>query len=171
VELVDLAGMKLACRWRSDEFFVAAITALVVVVVGVEEAIILAIVLSIVDHLRRGYRPKDALLVRDEGGRVRATTFAPETVTLDIVPGLAIHRFTASRDFANANLLAEEVRAIVEREGGPPAWLRIDAGAIEDVDFSGGQTLPGLHGQLKEAARGSCSRRSTTSGPSSIGSG
>jgi SulP family sulfate permease len=121
IELVDVLGMKLVWAWRRDEFVVAVITALVVVVIGVEQAIILAIVLSVV------------------------------AATSDIVPGLAVYRFSASLYFANANLLAEQVRTILEREGGPPSWLCLDAAAIEDVDFSGGQTLVGLRAQAEEA--------------------
>jgi MFS superfamily sulfate permease-like transporter len=37
------------------------------------------------------------------------------------------------------------------REGGPPAWLCLEAAAIEDVDFSGGQTLLDLHRQMADA--------------------
>jgi SulP family sulfate permease len=151
IELVDVLGMKLVWAWRRDEFVVAVITALVVVVIGVEQAIILAIVLSVVDHLRRGYRPHDSLLTRDEHGRISQEAFGPDAATSDIVPGLAVYRFSASLYFANANLLAEQVRTILEREGGPPSWLCLDAAAIEDVDFSGGQTLVGLRAQAEEA--------------------
>ncbi len=69
VELVDLLGLRTILRWRSDEFIVASITAAVVVVVGVEQGILLAIVLSLLDHIRRSYRPRDTLLVRDDAGR------------------------------------------------------------------------------------------------------
>ncbi len=46
----------------------ALITALMVVLVGVEQGIILAIVLSLIDHTRRGYRPKNVVLVPAEIG-------------------------------------------------------------------------------------------------------
>jgi hypothetical protein len=38
------------------------VTTLTVVIVGVEQGILLAIVLSLVDHTRYGYRPKNAVL-------------------------------------------------------------------------------------------------------------
>jgi SulP family sulfate permease len=140
VELVDLGGMRKVLSWRRDEFVVASITAVVVVVVGVEQAILLAIVLSIVDHLRRGYHPKDSLLMIDERGHISGRPVTTSAGT-DIAPGLVIYRFTASLYYANANRFGEEVRTVLEREGGPPRWLCIDAAAIEDVDFSGGQTV------------------------------
>jgi SulP family sulfate permease len=83
IELVDIAGMRKVLTARLDEFVVAAVTALAVVVVGVEQAIILAIVLSIVDHLRRSYRPPTAVLVESDGhvhaAAARSTTPTPTT--------------------------------------------------------------------------------------------
>ena len=50
---------------RPDEFWVALITALVVIFIGVEQGILLAIVLSILIHTRHGYKPKNAVLSVD----------------------------------------------------------------------------------------------------------
>ena len=62
IELVDMKGMRKIFAQRPVEFWVALITALVVIFVGVEQGILLAIVLSILIHTRHGYRPKNALL-------------------------------------------------------------------------------------------------------------
>jgi high affinity sulfate transporter 1 len=144
VELIDVRGMRTVLRWRRDEFVVAAITALVVVAVGVEQGILLAIVLSIIDHLRHSYHPRDTLLVKDEGGRWR-TVPLPGAGTAgsvaDAEPGLVIYRFSASLYYANANRFTEEVRGLLDRPGGPPDWICIDCAGIGDVDFSGGKTL------------------------------
>jgi len=66
VALIDLAGMRRVFEQRRSEFWLALVTALTVVVVGVEQGILLAMVLSLIDHTRHGYRPKNAVLVRDE---------------------------------------------------------------------------------------------------------
>jgi SulP family sulfate permease len=71
LDLIDLDGMRRIYRERRSEFWVALITALMVVLVGVEQGIILAIVLSLIDHTRRGYRPKNALLQPDQTGAWR----------------------------------------------------------------------------------------------------
>ena len=68
VELVDVQGMRSVLSARPVEFWVAAITAAVVVVVGVEQGIVLAIVLSLVAHVRHSYRPHN-VLVDYEGDR------------------------------------------------------------------------------------------------------
>ena len=68
VDLIDLKGMRIIFSQRRSEFWVALTTTLMVVFVGVEQGILLAIVLSLIDHTRRGYRPKNAVLVPSESG-------------------------------------------------------------------------------------------------------
>ena len=68
IGLVDVAGMRKVFAQRRSEFWVALITALTVVVVGVEQGIMLAIALSLIEHTRHGYRPKNSVLVPDESG-------------------------------------------------------------------------------------------------------
>ena len=62
IKLIDYKGMSDILRVRPDEFVVAALTAATVVIVGVEQGIILAIVLSIVVHIQHSYHPYDRLL-------------------------------------------------------------------------------------------------------------
>ena len=62
IELVDAKGMRRIFAERPAEFWVALITALVVIFIGVEQGILLAIVLSILIHTRHGYKPKNAVL-------------------------------------------------------------------------------------------------------------
>ena len=71
-------------RLRPGEFAVAAVTAATVVVVGVEQGIILAIVLSILDHVYHSYRPFDRLLTLSSTGRVQ---YAPAGRLAQAAPG------------------------------------------------------------------------------------
>jgi SulP family sulfate permease len=151
VELVDIRGMSTIRRWRLDEFVVASITAFVVVAIGVEQGILLAIVLSLLDHIRRSYHPRDTLLVKEDSGRWR-TVPVPEDVSpaTDAEPGLVIYRFGASLYYANTNRFTEEIRSILDRRAGAPAWVCIDCAAIGDIDFSGGKTLLDLLGEVEK---------------------
>ncbi|MGZ4695525.1 MAG: SulP family inorganic anion transporter [Acidimicrobiales bacterium] len=151
VELVDLAGMRRILELRVDEFVVATLTALTVVFVGVEQGIVLAIVASLIDHLRRSYRPPTAVLepTGDESPAGRDWHSVPAVPSTRTVPGLAIYRFSSSLYYANANHFAEEVLAFATDEaGGPLEWICIDAASIDDIDYTGGQTLIQLHGEL-----------------------
>lgn len=158
VELIDIRGMSTIRKWRLDEFVVATITAVVVVTIGVEQGILLAIVLSLLDHIRRSYHPRDTVLVRHDGRwrsmPVPSAGAAPADAApsaTDAEPGLVIYRFGASLYYANANRFTEEIRILLERPGGPPAWICIDCAGIGDVDFSGGKTLLDLRDEVERA--------------------
>ena len=72
IELVDVRGLRDIRRESPGEFGLALITAAVVVVIGVEQGILLAIVLSLLRHVRHSYRPHTAVLV-ENGGHWRPT--------------------------------------------------------------------------------------------------
>ena len=69
LKLVDLRGLREIRRLRPEEFWIAAVTAGVVVTFGVEQGIVLAIVLSVLDHVRRHYQPHNTIVTWDEAGR------------------------------------------------------------------------------------------------------
>ena len=74
VELIDLKGMLQIKKERSYEFWVALITASAVVFVGVEQGILLAVLLSLFIHTRHGYKPTNSLLMIDQSGSLKITT-------------------------------------------------------------------------------------------------
>jgi sulfate permease, SulP family len=141
VELVDQVGMRRIWRWRRDEFAVAAVTALVVVVVGVEQGVVLAIVLSILDHLRASYHPRNTYLARDEQGALHSEPVVVGQPPLELAPGLVVYRFGAIMYYANAERLIEDARSILTAGPTAPEWLCLDLELVTDVDFSAGQTL------------------------------
>jgi SulP family sulfate permease len=144
IELVDLAGMRKVLRLRTDEFVVATLVAVTVVVVGVEQGIVLAIVASIIDHLRRSYRPGTSVIQPAANGGWTGVPATPDARTL---PGLVVYRFAGSVYYANASLLLEQASAFAS-SAEPPRWFCLDAAAIPDIDFSGGETIKQLHGEL-----------------------
>ena len=146
VQLVDLAGMRKVLRLRPDEFVVATLVAIAVVIVGVEQGIVLAIVASIIDHLRRSYRPGTAVLQPGDNGTWHGEGVEPDARTL---PGLVVYRFAGSLYYANANLFFEQTSAFGSTDD-PPRWVVLDATAVPDIDYSGGETIRQLHGDLDE---------------------
>jgi MFS superfamily sulfate permease-like transporter len=141
VELVDVAGMRRVLRWRRDEFWVAAVTAAVVVGVGVKQGIILAMVLSLLDHLRRSYHPHNTYLVRRADGTLQSDPVDPSKGPSMITPGLVIYRFGAIMYYANAERLIDDVRTMESAGVTPPEWLCLDADMVTDVDFSAGAAI------------------------------
>ena len=146
VGLVDVAGMRKIFAQRRSEFWVALITALTVVVVGVEQGIMLAIALSLIEHTRHGYRPKNAVLVPGASGGWRPE---PVTTAAQAAPGLVIYRFTHSLYYANCQQLSEEVSYLAKTTEPPLRWLCIDGSAVDDVDYTAAETLRSVHAKLK----------------------
>jgi sulfate permease, SulP family len=144
IELVDVAGMRKVLRARRDEFVVAVIVAITVVCVGVTEGIVIAIVMSVIAHMRRSYHPATRIM-RPMGGEM--WTSLPVDPDARSLPGLVVYRFAGSLYYANANFFLEELSAFAT-SAEPPRWICIDAAAIPDVDFSGGETIRQLHGEL-----------------------
>jgi len=147
LDLIDLEGMRSVYRQRRSEFWVASITTLTVVIAGVEQGILVAIVLSLIDHTRRGYRPKNDVLLRSESGMWRTQ---PVATGGQAAPGLLIYRFTHSMYYANSQQLTEEVTDLVRRAEPPLRWFCIDASAVDDVDYTAAETLRSLFGILKK---------------------
>ena len=146
IDLIDLEGMRKIFVQRRSEFWVALITALMVVFVGVEQGILLAIVLSLIDHTRRGYRPKNAVLVRFGSGVWQAQ---PVATKAQAVPGLLVYRFTHSIYYANTPQLTAEIMHLVNSANPPLRWFCIDASAVDDVDFTAAEALRAIFASLK----------------------
>ncbi|HUW04564.1 MAG TPA: SulP family inorganic anion transporter [Acidimicrobiales bacterium] len=146
VKLIQIANMNEIRRLRLGEFVIATVTAIVVVVIGVEQGIILAIVLSLLEHVRRHYDAPDAVVTRDEQGRVIEIPASPGART---EPGLVVYRFGVGLFYANATRFTEEVMALVDVPE-PPRRFVVLADAMDDIDFTGGKTLLELAEQLAD---------------------
>lgn len=147
IDLIDIKGMKNIYQQRRSEFWVALITVLMVVFVGVEQGIILAIVLSLIDHTRRGYRPRNSLVVQSESGHWHAQSVASHAQAL---PGLLIYRFNHSMYYANSQQLSRQILALVNSAQPDLHWFCIDAAAVDDVDFTAAETLAQLRMTLQK---------------------
>jgi MFS superfamily sulfate permease-like transporter len=140
LDLVDIAGLRRIGRRRS-EFIIATLTAAVVCAVGVEQGIILAIVLSILDIIRRQYEPKAFVVGVADG----ASTYQQATPGAQSAPGLIVLRYDAELFFANSSRFVDEVEKLVSAAPDPVRWLILDAGPI---DYSAGLSLGGMLGFL-----------------------
>ena len=147
VQLVDVKGMRRILQRRPVEFAVALATAATVVLLGVEQGILLAIVLSMIAHLRHSYRPNDRLLFPTVAGDWRS---GPLSTGIQAAPGLVVYRFGASLYYANAGRFAEEVRALVDQAPVPARWFCLAAGIVEDLDYSGSAVLKAVVTGLDE---------------------
>ena len=137
VELIDVKGMRRILAIRKHEYAVALLTTVAVVALGVESGIVLAVVASIVDHLRHSYNPLNSVLVKSPAGHWHAAPVRPGVRTEE---GLVVYRFGTSLYYANASRLFEDVAALADH-GGPLRWLVLDCAAIGDVDYTASTVL------------------------------
>jgi SulP family sulfate permease len=146
VELIDGKGMRRIFIERPAEFWVALITAGVVVLVGVGQGILLAILLSLIIHTRHGYKPKNSLLTSAPDGSLR---IAPLNSRAQVVPGLIVYRFHHSMYYANAEYMTEEVVDLVNCAEPRLSWLCVEATAVDDIDFTAAAALRSLYKMLQ----------------------
>jgi len=145
VKLIDLRGLAEIRRKMPGEFLLAMATAVTVVCAGVEQGIMLALVLSLLQHVRRSYQPHTAVILRDDLDQWRMETLAPDKT---ILPGMIMYWFGAELFYANAGHFVEQVRMLATSGTQPLRWLTVDTGAITAIDFSAGKALKDLQEDL-----------------------
>jgi sulfate permease, SulP family len=146
VRLVDLRKLWSIRQESPQEFAVAIATAAVVVIVGVEQGIVLAMVISLLRIVHHTYHPDTGVLIFNDAKTWDIIPPVPGTVTQ---PGLVIYRFGAALFYANAARFAKEVRALATPD---VRWMVIDAEAITHVDYSASRVIRDVHREL--ASRG-----------------
>jgi high affinity sulfate transporter 1 len=149
IGLIDVKSLYAIRRESPGELMLALVTAIAVVVVGVEDGILLAVALSLLRHVRHSYRPHTMVLAPTaaNGGRWVPVHATPGTET---APGLIVYRFGADLFFANDHFFVDDVRHLVDRAPTPVRWFIVDAGAITDLDYSAARTLAEFCEGLKQ---------------------
>ena len=145
IKLIDHRGLREIQRAQPNEFALALVTAAAVVILGVEQGIILAVVLSLLQHVRRSYRPQTGVLVRDAADHWCIEDPLPVKLA---EPGMVIFWFGADLFYANVAFFAEQARMLVHESPTPVRWLTIDATAIPGLDFSAGRAVAELQQDL-----------------------
>jgi MFS superfamily sulfate permease-like transporter len=147
VKLIDLRGLSEIRLVYPSEFALALITAATVIIFGVEQGILLAVVLSLLMHVRRSYRPYTGVVVRDAAEHWRIESPVPGK---QAEPGMIMYWFGAGLFYANVAFFSEQVRTLVYLSPSPVRWLVLDARAVTELDFSAGLALAELHQDLKK---------------------
>jgi len=145
IRLADVRGLRGIRQESPGEYALAFFTACVVVLIGVEQGIVLAMVLSLLRVVRHSYHPHTAVLVQGQGGIWQLTRVVPGVVT---EPGLVVYRFGAALFYANAGMFADEVRRLAGPAPSPVRWLVVDAGAITNVDYTAAHIVRELQQDL-----------------------
>jgi SulP family sulfate permease len=136
--------------WATDrvEVAIAAVTTVGVVSVGVLEALVFAVGLSIIDVVRRSARPHDAVL----GWVEKLGRYGDVAVhrSARVTPGVVVYRLDDRLFFANASYVKGRVLEAVR--GAPTATHSVvfDAEAVTHVDATGLAALEDLVDRLRK---------------------
>ena len=131
------------------EVVIAAITTLFVITVGVLQAIIVAVVLSVADVVRRAAHPADAVLGwSPERSRYVDVTDQPDA---GVTRGVVVYRIQDRMFFANAHFFKRRLWAAVDGAPKPVHHVVLDASSISDLDASAEvavrEVIDGLRGR------------------------
>jgi sulfate permease, SulP family len=148
IRLIKLPTLLAIRRESPGEFLLALTTTVVVIAVGVEQGILLAMVLSLFRIVQHSYHPHTGVMTLNELGTWNINPVASGTAT---EPGLVMYRFGSALFYANANRFAEEVTSLVGQAPSQVRWLIVDAEAIERIDYSAARVVRELQQSLASA--------------------
>jgi sulfate permease, SulP family len=141
VRLVDLQGLNDLRRKSPREWLLALATAAAVVLLGVEDGIMLALVLSLLQHVRHSYQPPAAVETQTADGHWQMSGLEPGRMA---VPGLLVYWFGSGLFYANIDRFAAQAHRLVSESPSSVRWFVVDAGAITSVDYTAGSGLKEL---------------------------
>ncbi len=148
--LIDIKEAK--HLWGTDrkDFWLFMITAIGTLTLGIEEGILLGVILSLAMLIYRVSYPHIAIM-----GRVPGTDQYRNLERFDDLETYEdklIIRFDAQLYFANANYFKDYVKkALIDKPSSK--YLVLDARAVNNIDSSAIHTLKDLIGELKDAGR------------------
>lgn len=142
VNLIDVRAFRRLWKMRRPEFVIAVVSAVVVVVFGVQNGILTAMAVSLLELVRRQYRPERFVVGVGDHGRARR--YQPATPGQQSLPGLIVFRYDADLFYANASRFSDDVMNLVDSAPDPVRWVVLDCTVISDVDYSASTVLADL---------------------------
>ena len=148
IKMIDLRGLDEIRKESPSEYALALMTTAVVVAVGVEQGILLAMVVSLLRIVHHSYHPRSGVMLPDADNTWKLTPPIPGAVT---EPGFILYRFGAALFYANASRFADEILGLVGPSPTPIRWFIVDAEAITNVDYSAARVVIELQKNLADA--------------------
>jgi high affinity sulfate transporter 1 len=146
IGLIEAAGVRKLYRVHKTEFALSIACFLGVALLGVIEGIFIAIALSLLNFIRRAWRPHHAVLGRaDDVKGYHDVTRYPDAKR---IPGLVLFRWDAPLFFANAEEFADDVRQAIAFSPTPVRWVVVAAEPITDLDTTAADVVKELDGEL-----------------------
>jgi sulfate permease, SulP family len=145
IRMIKLRSLLDIRRESPAEFALAVVTAAFVVLAGVEQGILLAMVMSLLRIVHHSYHPRSGVMLSESDGTWKLT---PPVAGAETKPGLVMYRFGAALFYANANRFSDEILTLVGPSPTSVRWLIVDAEAIAQVDYSAARVVEELKKDL-----------------------
>ena len=146
-QLIDVPELKRIARFRKSELIITAVTALAVILFGVLVGISLAIVLSILDLIRRITSPYADVLGYVSGiAGMHSLDDYPDS---EPVEGLVVFRYDSPLFFANADDFSSRALQAIDEAPQPVRWFLLNAEANTEVDLTAVDILKDLREELE----------------------
>ncbi len=132
IAIIDVAAYRSLWQVSREEFVLAVVAALGVIVLGVLAGVLVAVILAVIVALYRIAKPHDAVLGDhpETDGWVDTDAY-PEAVT---EPGLVVFRFDAPLFFVNADRFRDRVEQVLVDNPGEEEWLVLDFEGVGALD-------------------------------------
>jgi SulP family sulfate permease len=148
VRLIDPGQWRSLGRGDRAELAIAVVTAVAVINLGVLVALVVAVVLSLLDVVRRIARPHDAVLGWSPADlRYADVNSGPDVA---VTPSVVVYRFSDRLFFANVHFFKRRVWAAVDAAPKPIRHLVLDMAGVPGMDSSAAAGLRELHDGLLE---------------------
>jgi high affinity sulfate transporter 1 len=144
--LVNIGVLRRYRKVRPGAVVLSLVATVGVVIFGVLQGILIAIVLAVLLFFRRSWWPHGAVLGQVEGIEGwHSVDQHPDAVER---AGIVVYRWEAALFFANAGEFRRQLRHLAHHRH--PAWIVLQCEAITDVDVTAAEMLERLDGELNE---------------------
>jgi high affinity sulfate transporter 1 len=147
LSLMNVPELLRYAKVRPSALVLSLVATAGVILFGVLEGIVIAIVLAVLMFFRRSWWPHGAVLGTVDG--VDGWHSLADYPGADEVDSVKVYRWEAPLFFANAGAFREEVRKLVREHH--PAWVVLQCEAMTDIDVTAAETLAQLDEELNQA--------------------
>lgn len=144
--LVDVHGFRRLANFRRSELLLAVVTLAGVLVFDILKGIVIAVIISAAEMLRRVARPHDA--VQGHVAGLAGMHDVDDYPQARLTPGLLVYRYDAPLFFANARDFRLRALAAADEQGDDLRWFVLNVEANVEIDITALDAVDELRGEL-----------------------
>ncbi len=146
LSLMDLDALRRYATVRRSALVISLVATAGVILLGVLQGIVVAIVLAVLMFFKRNWWPHGAVLGEVPAiGGWHSTAEHPDAME---IPGIVVYRWEAPLFFANAGQFRDQIRSLWRERR--PRWIVLQCEAVTDVDVTAAEILRDLDEELNE---------------------